>query len=354
MRFFEHRMFFWQAGTFFFSPADASSVTAYRTCPPYPPRRHGSYSVLSPEPRRGSKTPPLSAHRPDLSVTPVAMVKLGVCTQLAFEVVPYALVAITVFSSAFGKPLLAQVTALVLFLAFLNAVVGECDPWVRFLGDAPRNAYRGKVVWITGASQGLGEELALHCASLGARLILSSRREDVLWKVCAACDAVGAEQSKAVVLDARGGAVAAQDATRAALAIAETMTGDEHDHGGIDYLFLVAGGSQSSAAVDTAEEVDRDMFEINTLSAIALTKAVLPSMLRRRTGTICAIGSAAVKCPAPGQATYAATKAALAGTYWHLWATAYSTSRMFAHTVHPYSRLETDLFLSQTQRFATP
>jgi dehydrogenase/reductase SDR family protein 7 len=310
--------------------------------------------VLSPEPRRGSKTPPLSAHRPDLSVTPVAMVKLGVCTQLAFEVVPYALVAITVFSSAFGKPLLAQVTALVLFLAFLNAVVGECDPWVRFLGDAPRNAYRGKVVWITGASQGLGEELALHCASLGARLILSSRREDVLWKVCAACDAVGAEQSKAVVLDARGGAVAAQDATRAALAIAETMTGDEHDHGGIDYLFLVAGGSQSSAAVDTAEEVDRDMFEINTLSAIALTKAVLPSMLRRRTGTICAIGSAAVKCPAPGQATYAATKAALAGTYWHLRATAYSTSSMFAHTVHPYSRLETDLFLSQSQRFATP
>ena len=53
------------------------------------------------------------------------------------------------------------------------------------------------------------------------------------------------------------------------------------------------------------------MFELNTMSAIALTKALLPSMLARRKGTIVAIGSMAVKCPAPGQATYAATKAAL-------------------------------------------
>ena len=81
---------------------------------------------------------------------------------------------------------------------------------------------------------------------------------------------------------------------------------------GIDYLFHVAGGSQSSAAEDTAEEVDRDMFEINVFSAIALTKAVLPGMLARRTGVITAVCSMAAKCPAPGQAAYSATKAALA------------------------------------------
>ena len=54
------------------------------------------------------------------------------------------------------------------------------------------------------------------------------------------------------------------------------------------------------------------MFELNVLSAIGLTKAILPSMLSRREGTVVAVGSMAVKCPAPGQATYSATKAALA------------------------------------------
>ena len=81
---------------------------------------------------------------------------------------------------------------------------------------------------------------------------------------------------------------------------------------GVDYLFHVAGGSQHAAAEDTADEVDRDMFELNVLSAIGLTKAILPSMLSRREGTVVAVGSMAVKCPAPGQATYYATKAALA------------------------------------------
>jgi NAD(P)-dependent dehydrogenase (short-subunit alcohol dehydrogenase family) len=52
--------------------------------------------------------------------------------------------------------------------------------------------------------------------------------------------------------------------------------------GGVDYLFHVAGGSQHAAAEDTTDEVDRDMFELNTMSAIAITKAILPSMLARR------------------------------------------------------------------------
>ena len=58
--------------------------------------------------------------------------------------------------------------------------------------------------------------------------------------------------------------------------------------GGIDYVFHVAGGSQHAAAEDTDAEVDRDMFELNVLSAIAITKAALPSMLRTvRSGRRC-------------------------------------------------------------------
>ena len=58
--------------------------------------------------------------------------------------------------------------------------------------------------WITGASQGLGEELALHLASLGARLILSSRREATLKSVCDAA-AAGAADARPLILDARAG-----------------------------------------------------------------------------------------------------------------------------------------------------
>ena len=99
--------------------------------------------------------------------------KLGVVTQLICELFTYGLVAITVFSSAFGAPLFAPITAFVVLALFIDMAVGTCDPWVRVLGDAPKEAYDGKVVWITGASQGLGEELALHLAKLGAKLILA-------------------------------------------------------------------------------------------------------------------------------------------------------------------------------------
>ena len=235
--------------------------------------------------------------------------KLGVATQLACELAPYALVGTTVFTAALGAPALASLTGLLTLALLVDVALSECDPVVRLLGDAPRGAYEGKVVWITGASQGLGEALALHLSSLGARLILSSRREGVLLKVCAACDALGASEARPLVLDARGGASAASKAAKRAGEMATLMAGEG---AGVDYLFHVAGGSQHAAAEDTTEEVDRDMFDINVMSAIALTKAVLPGMLARRAGVITAVGSMAVKCPAPGQATYSATKAALA------------------------------------------
>ena len=241
----------------------------------------------------------------------------GTALTLALDVAPYALVAVAVFTAAFGAPVLTRLCAVVLATYAGNAVFGECDLASRALGDAPRSAYRGKTVWITGASQGLGEELALHLGSMGAKLILSSRREETLRRVCEAATAAGAEDARALTLDARAGSAAMREKGAAALALAKEMAGsgdgaDGTDADvGVDYLFHVAGGSQHAAAEDTADEVDRDMFELNTMSAIALTKALLPSMLARRKGTIVAIGSMAVKCPAPGQATYAATKAAL-------------------------------------------
>lgn len=244
--------------------------------------------------------------------------KTGTALQLALELAPYALVGVTVFTAALGSPALAPISAIVVLALLLNAALGQCDPATWFLGDAPRSAYAGKVVWITGASQGLGEELALHLASLGARLILSSRREATLKSVCDAAKAAGAADARPLILDARAGSDAMRRKGAEALKLAEDMIASAASSSsssatpGVDYLFHVAGGSQHAAAEDTADEVDRDMFELNVLSAIGLTKAILPSMLSRREGTVVAVGSMAVKCPAPGQATYSATKAALA------------------------------------------
>ena len=233
----------------------------------------------------------------------------GTALTLALDVAPYALVALVVFTAALGSPVLAQLCAVVIVVYVGNAAFGECDLASAALGDAPRSAYDGKVVWITGASQGLGETLAVHLGSMGAKLILSSRREETLRRVCDAARAAGARDARALTLDARAGSAAMREKGAAALALAKEMASgaseDETDamntdDAGVDYIFHVAGGSQHAAAEDTADEVDRDMFELNTMSAIALTKALLPSMLQRRSGTIVAVGVHGGQVPSPG------------------------------------------------------
>ena len=232
----------------------------------------------------------------------------GLAVALTIEVAPYAIVAVTLVTAALGAPRLALLSLITTLAFAINAARGSCDAALAILGDAPRSAYDGKVVWITGASQGLGEELALHLASLGAKLILSSRRLGALQAVCDACVDAGAKDARALVLDARADPSELRSRADKALAMSHLAK----PRGGIDYVFHVAGGSQHAAAEDTDAEVDRDMFELNVLSAIAITKAALPSMLARKRGTICVVGSMAAKAPAPGQATYAATKAACA------------------------------------------
>lgn len=70
------------------------------------------------------------------------------------------------------------------FYSFLKA---STDYWLAFRSTPPPGAFRGQVVWIVGASQGLGEELALYFARQGALLILSSRRKDQLERVRDRC-----------------------------------------------------------------------------------------------------------------------------------------------------------------------
>lgn len=130
--------------------------------------------------------------------------------------------------------------------------------------------FTDRVVWITGASSGIGEALARALAREGARLVLSSRRPAELERVRAAC--ARPEQHVVAPLDLCRPAdfPAALEHVLAAC-------------GRVDILVNNGGVSQRALAAETAPEVERALMEVNYFGAVGLTKAVLPHMLARRT-----------------------------------------------------------------------
>jgi NADP-dependent 3-hydroxy acid dehydrogenase YdfG len=135
-----------------------------------------------------------------------------------------------------------------------------------------------KRVWITGASSGIGEALAREFHRAGAKLILSARREEELKRVQADCG--GESSARILPLDVSATAELGQKA-QAALQI----------FGGIDILVNNAGVTQRSLVKDTELEVYRRLMEVNFFGAVALTKAVLPSMIENKNGHIMVISS---------------------------------------------------------------
>ncbi|MCK6509927.1 SDR family oxidoreductase [Myxococcota bacterium] len=160
---------------------------------------------------------------------------------------------------------------------------------------------REKVVWITGASSGIGEALALAYAEVGARLILSARRGEVLEEVKRRC---GRSEQDVMILPLD-------------LEKAEEMPSKVEQalgrFGQVDLLINNGGISQRALIKDTSLAVDRRIMEINYFGTIALTKALLPSMIARRCGHIAMVTSLVGKFGTPLRSSYAASKHALHG-----------------------------------------
>ena len=138
-------------------------------------------------------------------------------------------------------------------------------------------AFANQVVWITGASSGIGEALAYAFSQAGATLVLSARRITELERVRAHC--ANAYRHLLMPLD-----LADFDADAHTQQVIDQL-------GRIDILVNSGGISQRGAVHETALTVDRRIMEINFFGTIALTKAVLPTMLARKQGQLVVISS---------------------------------------------------------------
>lgn len=158
----------------------------------------------------------------------------------------------------------------------------------------------GPVVWITGASSGIGEGLARVWAQRGARVILSARREE---KLAAIAKEIGA-RAAVLPLDLTAGADFPGKVEQA-----------WGIFGKVDILVHDGGVSQRSSALATPEENTRKIMETNFFGPIALTRLAVPRMLNAGGGRIVVISSLMGKFGAPGRSSYAASKHALHGYF---------------------------------------
>ncbi|XP_021032568.1 dehydrogenase/reductase SDR family member 7B isoform X1 [Mus caroli] len=171
----------------------------------------------------------------------------------------------------------------------------------RLLQRIRSKAYlRNAVVVVTGATSGLGRECAKVFHAAGAKLVLCGRNVKALEELSR--ELAGSSQGQThqpfvVTFDlADPGTIAA--------AAAEIL----QCFGYVDVLINNAGISYRGTISDTIVDVDRKVMEINYFGPVALTKALLPSMVERKQGHIVAISSIQGKISIPFRSAYSASK----------------------------------------------
>ncbi len=164
------------------------------------------------------------------------------------------------------------------------------------------NCFSDKIIWITGASSGIGKALAIELSNQNAKLILSSRKNQELALVKKLCK--NPDDVKIVLLDL-------EDYTNLQSKVDEAIAA----FGKIDILVNNGGISQRSFVKDTQIDVDKRIMDINYLGTIALSKAVLPHFIKNENGHFVVTTSIVGKIGTPLRSSYAASKHALHGFF---------------------------------------
>jgi len=164
-----------------------------------------------------------------------------------------------------------------------------------------KNRLKDRIALVTGASSGIGEATALALAEQGAKVAIAARRKDRLDQLAAKLSGLGAEPLVLV-------------ADLASEAEAQRIVEETQAHyGRLDILVNNAGVMYLEPVAEADLGRWRHMLELNVLSMIASTQAVLAGMRARREGHIVNISSVAGRVANPNAAAYAATKFGVVG-----------------------------------------
>jgi short-subunit dehydrogenase len=159
--------------------------------------------------------------------------------------------------------------------------------------------YRGKVAVVTGASSGLGRQLAVDLAAAGAVVVGVARRESELRTL--------ADEMRST--SPNSGYVVCDVGTTGALA--STLAEITDTYGPVDILINNAATDLKVGLRDITVEDYRHLIEANFLSAVSGTLVVLPGMVERGSGVIAMVSSDGGRLPGSGPGAYPASKAAL-------------------------------------------
>ncbi|GAB2600851.1 SDR family oxidoreductase [Spirosoma areae] len=193
-------------------------------------------------------------------------------------------------------------------------------------------AFSNAVIWITGASSGIGEAVALELSEhKNVKLVLSARREAELQRVAA--------QTK---LPASDVLVLPMDMTDIDRLPAHVETVYKQ-FGRLDYVFQNAGITQRSSVLDTDFSVYRRIMDVNFFGVVALTKAVLPFMLAQGSGHFVVTSSVAGKLATKQRSGYSASKHALHGFFDALRAETYNAGLRVTLVCPGYIRTDISL-----------
>ncbi|XP_019369597.1 PREDICTED: corticosteroid 11-beta-dehydrogenase isozyme 1-like isoform X1 [Gavialis gangeticus] len=162
---------------------------------------------------------------------------------------------------------------------------------------------KGKRVIVTGASSGIGEQMAYHLAHMGSHLLITALTEVKLQKVSTQCRELGAASIHYVSGNMENMAFAQEVVKKA-----------EKLWGGLDMLILNHAGSTHFGYFKGDIEHLRKLLEINVLSYVTMTVSALP-MLKESRGSIVAVSSLAGKVGNPFTVPYSTTKFALDGFF---------------------------------------
>ncbi|MEO8794392.1 MAG: SDR family oxidoreductase [Daejeonella sp.] len=162
---------------------------------------------------------------------------------------------------------------------------------------------KNKIIWLTGASSGIGEALTYLLNEKGAKLIISARNREALYQVKQNC--------KSNPLDVHVLPIDLEQLDTLPQKVADALK----IFGRIDHIIHCAGISQRSLALDTSLEVSQKMMNINFWAPVIISKELLPAMISAGGGSISIVSSLVGKFGTRLRSSYAASKHALHGYF---------------------------------------